>query len=147
MANTVTWTSTGTYTALVTSSQLSGLSTVQGALGAAVTGNTFQYAQIELVVNSTGVFSAGDFFSVYLLRAPNGTNYEDGSTTVTPARPADVVIPVRGITNGSQRVTIDQVVLPPGSFTPLIFNLASTAVSTATSVLSYLPYNDQIQAV
>lgn len=147
MANTVTWTSTGTYTALVTSSQLSGLSTVQGALGAAVTGNTFQYAQIELVVNSTGVLSVGDFFSVYLLRAPNGTNYEDGSTTVTPARPADVVIPVRGVTNGSQRVTIDQVVLPPGSFTPLIFNLASTAVSTATSVLSYLPYNDQIQAV
>lgn len=147
MANTVTWTSTGTYTTLVTSSQLSGLSTVQGAIGSAVTGNTFQYAQIELQVNSTGAYSAGDFFSVYFLRAPDGTNYEDGSTTITPARTADVVIPVRGITNGSQRVTIDQVVLPPGSFKPLIFNLASTAVSTATSLLSYLPYNDQIQAV
>lgn len=145
MANTVTWTSTGVYTALVTSSQLSGLSTVQGAIGSAVTGNTFQYALVELQHNTTGALSAGDYFSVYFLSAADGTNYEDGSTTITPARSPNVIVPLRGITNGSQRVTIANVVLPPGAFKPLIFNISSTSVSTATSVLSYTPYNDQIQ--
>ena len=147
MANTVTWTSTGSYTALVTSSQLSGLSTVQGAIGSAVTGNTFQYAIFELQHNTTGALTAGDYFSVYLLSAADGTNYEDGSTTVTPARAADVIIPLRGVTNASQRVAIANVTLPPGAFKPLIYNISSTSVSTATSVLSYTPYNDQIQTV
>lgn len=148
MANTVTWTSTGVYTTLVTSSQLSGLSTAQGAIsGTNSTGNTFQYCQLELQHNTTGALTAGDYFSVYFLSAADGTNYEDGSTTVTPARSADAIIPLRGVTNGSQRVTISNVILPPGAFKTLTFNVTSTAVSTATSVLSYVPYNDQIQTV
>lgn len=147
MANTVTWTSTGVYTTLITSSQMSGLSTAQGALGAAVTGNTFQYCQVELQLATTGALSAGDFFSGYFLSAADGTNYEDGSTTITPARTADFIVPVRGVTNTSQRVTISSVILPPGAFKPLLFNLTSTAVSASVSLLSYTPYNDQIQTV
>lgn len=147
MANTVTWTSTGVYTTVITSSQMSGLSTTQGALGAAITGNTFQYAQFELQLATTGALSAGDYFSGYLLSAADGTNYEDGSTSITPARAADFIIPVRGVTNTSQRVTVSHIPLPPGAFKPLLFNISSTAVSANVSLLSYTPYNDQIQTV
>jgi hypothetical protein len=54
------------------------------------------------------------------LREVDGTNYEDGSSTVTPARNPDLVFPLRAVTTAQRIVVIGD--LPPGSFVALLRN-------------------------
>jgi hypothetical protein len=145
MSNVVQWTSSGTYTTVVTSGQLSGLTTGTGVVStASISNNKDQYAHFELQVTATGAFASGDRFDIYFLVAPDGTNFEDGGASVTPARAADLIIPVRAVTNTSQRINIKHVPLPQGTFNTLIINQASDPISTGSSILSYFPYNEQI---
>jgi hypothetical protein len=144
MPNTILWTSSGSYTTLITSGVFSGLTTGTGAISTASPFNHDQYAAIDFQFISTGAFATGDRFDGYFLFAADGTNFEDGSSSITPARAADFIIPVRAVTNTSQRVTIRNVILPPGTFNTLLINQASKALSTGTSILSYLPYNDTV---
>jgi hypothetical protein len=147
MANTILWTSTGTYTTVITSGQLSGLTTGAGTVSTDNITSRDQYAEFELQCTSTGAFASGDHIDVYFLIAADGTNFEDGSSSITPARAPDLIIPVRAVTNTSQRVTMKHVLLPNGLWRTLLINQATRALSTGTNILSYLPYNDQIQTV
>jgi hypothetical protein len=70
--------------------------------------------EVELVVTYGVAPTANTGVSVWFLRAIDGTNYEDGSSSVTPARLPDVVFPVRAVTT-AQRVT-RRVMIPPGTF-------------------------------
>jgi hypothetical protein len=110
--------------------------------GSAYTGGgDYLLAELELVVTfGTGPTVGG--VSVWFLRAPDGTNYEDGSSSVTPARNADVVFPLRAVTS-AQRIT-RRVLVPPGTWTPLLKN-DGTAVAFAASgnTLKVLPLTFQ----
>ena len=144
-SNVVQWTSSGTYTTVISSGQLSGLTTGTGVVStASISNNKDQYAHFELQVTATGAFATGDRFDVYFLVAVDGTNFEDGSASITPARAPDLIIPVRAVTNTSQRINMKHTPLPQGTFNTLIINQASDPISTGSSVLSYFPYNEQI---
>jgi hypothetical protein len=86
-------------------------------------GDGYTMADLELVVQFGTSPVANSSVSVWFLSAPDGTNYEDGSSSVTPARGPDAVFPVRQVTS-SQRI-VRRVVLPPGVIQFLVRNDAT----------------------
>jgi hypothetical protein len=105
-----------------------------------------QFADIELKARFTSAPAAGAVVELYLVNAIDGTNYEDGDSSTTPARPPDAILPVRAVTT-QQRVTVRSVVLPAGKFKPLIVNTAGVAMTNTDSenILTYRPFNDEVQ--
>src|SRR5262249_34634221 len=102
--------------------ELNGLASGALALGAVITPTPLNYlqAEVELVVTFATAPTPNVAVVIWLLRAIDGVNYEDGSPSVTPGRWPDLVFMVRSSTS-PQRIT-RRVVLPPGSFKALLKN-------------------------
>ena len=75
-------------------------------------GDGYTLCDLELVVTYGTAPTANTGVSVWFLGSQDGTNYEDGGTSVTPARMADVVLPLLASTS-AQRI-VQRVVLPAG---------------------------------
>ncbi len=121
MATTQKW-SRGTADTVM-SSELNSLANNSNAVKAsAVALSTTGYimAEAELVVTFGSTPTANTAVSVWFLREIDGSNYEDGTASVTPSRNPDLVLPIRATTN-AQRI-IKQCVLPAGDFKPLVRN-------------------------
>lgn len=121
MATTQKW-ARGTADTLL-STELNSIANNNNAIkSSSVTLTTESYvlAEVELRVQFGGTPTANTSVSVWFLREVDGTNFEDGSGSITPARNPDVVIPVRATSN-VQRI-IKSCILPAGSFVPLIRN-------------------------
>lgn len=99
---------------------------VQGGGG----GDGYTLCDVELVVTYGSAPAAGTGVTAWFLAAPDGTNYEDGGASVTPARLPDVVFPVRAVTT-AQRI-VRRVLLPWGLMKPLVRN-DGTGQTTAAS--------------
>jgi hypothetical protein len=80
----------------------------------------YQRCEAELVVTYGTAPTANTACVVWLLREIDGTNYEDGSSTVTPSRNPDLVFPLRAVTTAQRIVVTGD--LPPGSFVALLRN-------------------------
>lgn len=80
----------------------------------------YQRCEAELVVTFGTAPTANTACVVWLLREVDGTNYEDGSSTVTPARNPDLVFPLRAVTTAQRIAVVGD--LPPGSFVALLRN-------------------------
>lgn len=93
----------------------------------------FVRGAVELYLNTySGTPSGGTGVSVWFLRSADaGATYEDGSSSVTPARMADVVIPVRSVASGPQRIIVP-CWLPAGYWKPLARN-EGTGITFASS--------------
>jgi hypothetical protein len=79
--------------------------------------------EFELVVTFGTAPSANSVIALWLLSRPDGTNYEDGGASLTPARAPDVTFPIRAVTTAQRVVIIAP--LRPGLFTPLVKNDAT----------------------
>ena len=131
----------GSAVSLLTTELNSLANNSNGSAGSAVnnvasgTSNLDGYVRgtVELVLATySGTPSAGTGVSLWFLRSiDGGSNYEDGSSSVTPARMADVVIPVRALASGPQRVIVP-CWLPAGYWKPLLRN-DGTGISFASS--------------
>src|SRR5574342_925401 len=133
------WGALGTYATLITSDALSGLTTGSLAISTGTYNNStgYHYGFVELQVTATGALASGDYMQGWFIIPADGTNYEDSTgTSITPARAADFIVPVRGVTNTPQRITIKHVIIPPGTFNTLIQNVMTTKLSTGSNVLS-----------
>jgi hypothetical protein len=80
----------------------------------------YQRCEAELVVTYGTAPTANTACVVWLLREVDGTNYEDGSSTVTPSRNPDLVFPLRAVTTAQRIVVTGD--LPPGAFVALLRN-------------------------
>jgi hypothetical protein len=121
MATTQKWVR-GTADSAMTS-ELNSLANNSNAVKAsafALTTSGYVLGEAELVVTFGSTPTANTSVSVWFLREIDGTNYEDGSGSIIPARNPDVVLPIRATTS-AQRI-IKQCVLPPGDFKPLVRN-------------------------
>ena len=135
----------GSIASLLTT-ELNSLANAAGAVAGSAYNNTqgggagdgYPYAEVELNLGSPGGTVAGSI-SVYFLLTPDGTNQEDGSSSVQPARPADVVFPLRGVST-AQRLTRKGVVLPPGNWKALLWNASGQALNASGNTLKILPY-------
>lgn len=117
----------GTQTTIIAGAALNGLANNALVLGSAFD-NTIAAAgdggclcDLELYLDSlASAATANTAFALWLLQASDGTNYEDGGTSVTPARMPDVVFPLRAVST-VQRV-VRKVWLPWGVWIPLLKN-------------------------
>ena len=113
---------------------------------AAYTPTTANYlaAEVEFAGTFATAPTTSTGLSVWFLRAPDGTNYEDGAAGVTPMRGPDVVLPFSGVTT-AQRVTRLAVVLPPGAIKVLAKNDGSGQSLSAGWSLKVRPLTRQAQ--
>lgn len=77
--------------------------------------------ELELLVTYGTAPTANTPIRVWLLREVDGTNFEDGSATVTPTRLPDAVFTVRAVTT-AQRFIQPIYDIPPGPIRALVRN-------------------------
>ncbi len=108
------------------------LNSTVAALGSAITLTDAGYPFADVLVNATcgTTPTANTGLSCWLLRDDGAGNYEDGGTSLTPARRADFTVPLE-LTTAAQAIIIPDVKLPPGAFKLLVLN--NTTGATLTS--------------
>lgn len=105
-------------------------------------GDGYTLGEFELVFTFGVAPTANTGLSVWLLGVPDGTNYEDGSSSITPARLADLVFPVRAVTT-AQRVVV-RATIPPGNWKALVKNDGTgQALAASANTLKLRPYTPQ----
>lgn len=119
-----------------------------GLLGSEIdlsgSGNRDQLIELTLAASHSSAPSAGGPYYVYFLTAADGTNYEDGGTSVQPARIPDARINMRPVT-GAQLVTIRDVRIgAPSKLKLLLWNATGQAATAVT--LTANVYSDAVQA-
>lgn len=80
-------------------------------------GDGYTLCDVQLTVTFGSAPMANTGVPVWFLAALDGTNYEDGSSSVTPSRFPDVVFPVRAVT--TQQIITRRISLPWGLMKPL----------------------------
>lgn len=125
----------GTITSLMTTglNSLANNGLVAGSVydntvGAA--GDGYTLCDVELVVTYGTAPGVSTGCTLWFLGSADGTNYEDGSSSVTPGRLPDAVFPLLAVTT-AQRIN-RRVLLPWGKLTPLLKN-DGTGVAMAAS--------------
>lgn len=139
MATTQKW-SRGTADTILTT-ELNSLANNTNAIkstAVAPTSTEYTMVEVELYVTFGSAPTANTAVSIWFLREIDGTNYEDGSASITPTRNPDVVFGVRSTTN-PQRM-IKTCILPPGNFKPLVRNEGTgQAFSASGNVVKIRP--------
>jgi len=93
--------------------------------------------QIELnLAAPAGTLTANSSANVWFLQNVDGTNYEDGSASVIPARAPDVVFPVRAVST-AQRM-IRRTILPQGNWFVLIQHATGQTWNASGNTLKLL---------
>lgn len=107
------------------------------AAGAVVAATSHLYGFVEFMAGGTYTPTANGFIELWLLQSIDGTNFEDGSATVAPARVADVIIPVRAGTTITPRANagLPPIVLPPGSYKPIVRNQTGAALPASGNLI------------
>ncbi len=89
--------------------------------------------------------TAGRTIEVYLIPAPDGTTYADGSASYVPPNLLIGAFVVQS-TTAMQRMVLRGVSLPPAKFRALVrnnTNIAFTTTPEETQMLNMLPYRTQ----
>lgn len=103
--------------------------------------NLDMYGVLELQVTFGTAPSAGGYVEIYMVTAPNGTNYEDGSDTVDPGTHKLVDrIPVRAVTT-AQRLSGRLIPLLPEKMKFLLYNGSGQAFPASGSILTLYTTN------
>jgi hypothetical protein len=103
--------------------------------------NLDMYGVLELQVTFGTAPSAGGYVEIYMVTAPDGTNYEDGSNTVDPGAHKLVDrIPVRAVTT-AQRLTGRMIPLLPEKTKFLLYNGSGQAFPASGSTLTLYTTN------
>jgi hypothetical protein len=140
---------TATKAALFATTDLKNIAAGAGELSTAsaidnTAGDTL--ASLELLIDLATAAATGGYVALWFIRALDGTNYESGADAVFPARPPDVMIPVRSTTDDSQVVTIPAIQWPQGLFKVLFQNNTGQTTTNTDSLtqVSYRSYNQVV---
>jgi hypothetical protein len=95
-----------------------------------LTNQGYRTGRFELVVTFGTAPTAGTSLVVWLLTEIDGTNFEDGSASVTPLRPPDLIFPLRAVTT-AQRIAV-YADLPEGLVRPLLRNAGTNQAMAAS---------------
>ena len=103
--------------------------------------NLDMYGVLELQVTFGTAPSAGGYVEIYMVTAPDGTNYEDGSNTVDPGTHKLIDrIPVRAVTT-AQRLSGRLIPLLPEKMKFLLYNGSGQAFPASGSTLKLYTTN------
>lgn len=107
--------------------------------------NLDQYGKLEVTVDFVSAPAANGYFNVYMVTAPNGTNYEDGSNTIDPGTHTLVaIIPVRA-DSAAQRLASSVFMLQPAKTKFILENKTDQAFPASGSIVNLYTTNDEVQ--
>lgn len=132
----------GTLASCLTT-ELNSLADNSLAIGSAITVTSgeagYRGAEAELSVTFASAPTANTACLVWFLREMDGTNYEDGSASITPTRPPDVRFHLRAVTTAQRIILLAE--LPIGTFKALLKNDATgRAFPASGSTLKVRPF-------
>lgn len=109
--------------------------------------NLYLYGLFELNVTFGSAPTAGNTVDLYIVPAPDGTNYDDGSASVTPPITNYAGgFPLRAVTT-AQKIAIggplSLIWLPPLKFKVLVKNGSGQAFPASGSTVKLVPYRYQ----
>jgi len=139
------------YGSLVTylSSELDGLANDSNKLGSAIDftaagADRKLYMDVEIYLNTVDLSAqTNPAIHIWLLARTDGTNFEDGSDTVTPARAPDKIVPLREV-NDAQRVFARFLLTTPDQGKLLIKNKTGAALASSGNTVKYRLYSQEI---
>jgi hypothetical protein len=150
MANEIIWTP---YEPIVTylSTELNSLASGANVLGAAIDfaasgADRKQYLDVEIYLASVDLSAQTNPAAyLWLLARTDGTNFEDGGASVSPARQPDKIVPLRAF-NGAQRVFARFLLTTPDQGKLLIGNRAGAAWAASGNTVKYYLYGEKIES-
>jgi hypothetical protein len=102
----------------------------------------YPWGRYELVLAApAGTLTAGTAVLIWFLGNVDGTNPEDGSATVIPSRPPDLVIPVRAVSTAQRITRIAK--LPPGNWYALLSHATGQAWGASGNTLKVSPFTHE----
>ena len=148
MANKSLWAAAPTSRGNVLSTQMNALAdnafTAQGA-EVNNSANLDTYGMFEFNVDPTAAFSAGAFVVIYMITAPDGTNYGEGSASVDPGADTWLLnIPLRATADAIIKMT-KVFPLPPVKFKFILENQAGLVFPSAGTTLQLFSMNYEVQ--
>jgi hypothetical protein len=155
VSNEVKWSALGTFTTAIagatTAPTLKNLASAGRKIGNSIDNSAPGVRNIlsdwELKVTFAVAPAANAPVELYLIKAPDGANFEYGSDSIDPPPSALVgVFPCRAVST-VQRITLRGIVLPATVFQPFIYNKGGQAFTNVDndSILSFIVYNEEIQ--
>jgi len=142
----VRWSAYGSVVTYL-STELNGLANDANKLGSAIdfaSANRKMYMDIEIYLNTVDLSAqTNPAIHIWLLARTDGTNFEDGSDSVTPARAPDKVVPLREV-NDAQRVFARLLLTTPDQGKLLIKNKTGAALAASGNTVKYRLYSSEI---
>ena len=135
----------------IATTELNALANNAGALGAEYDNSSglYLYGLFELNVTFGTNPTAGNTVDLYLIPAPDGTNYDDATTGASGAAPITTYVggfPLRAVTS-AQKVPLGLgltlINLPPTKFKAFLLNKSGQAFPASGSTLKMIPYRYQ----
>lgn len=146
MVNIGKWNTPGTLVTALSSvlTNLSSGSIATSSTAIANASNLDIYADIEVVLSSTGTFASGAYVSIYALESVDGTNFpaQSAADLRLTSNQLLVVIPIGVTASSTQRVVARQVVLPPANFQVVLDNQTGAPLNSGGgNTVKFLPYD------
>ena len=140
-----------TYDSIVTymTTELDGLANDANKLGAAIDFTASgtdrkMYLDVEVYLASADLSAqTNPAINIWLLARTDGTNFEDGSDTVDPARMPNKVVALREV-NGAQRVFARFLLTTPDQGKLLIENKTGAALAVTGNTVKYMNYSEEL---
>lgn len=134
----------------VLSTELNSLANAAAALGTEYdnSSNLYLWATFELNVAFGSSPTAGNTVDLYIIPAPDGTNYDDNTTGASGAAPSTSYVggfPLRAVTS-AQKVPMGvarRIDLPPTKFKIFVVNGSGQAFPASGSTVKMIPYRYQ----
>lgn len=130
--------------ALVVATNVNPYDNTPGTGSSGTTGDGWPYAYIDLQVGApAAAFAANTGISIWFLQSVDGgSTYEDGSASLTPSRPPDIVIPLEATATAQHITRVCDI--PPCKFKVLIKNDGTgQALAASGNTLRLLPFTNQ----
>lgn len=103
-----------------------------------------QYMDIEVYLASVNLSAqTNPAINIWLLCRTDGTNYEDGSDSVDPARAPDAVIALRAF-DGVQRVFARLLLTAPDYGKLLVGNKTGAVLAASGNTIKYYTYGEEL---
>lgn len=136
--------------ATVLSTELNSLANNAAALGTEYdnSSNLYLWATFELNVTFGSAPTAGNTVDLYIIPAPDGTNFDDNTTGASGAAPSTSYVggfPLRAVTS-AQKVplgVVRRIDLPPTKFKVFVVNGSGQAFPASGSTVKMIPYRYQ----
>jgi hypothetical protein len=107
--------------------------------------NLFRFGDFEIDVTYGTNPAADGYVALHLVKALDGTNYEDGSSSLDPSNTTWVGAVNVQATTSAQKVTLTGVPLPPFKFKAILQNVAGQAMAASGNTVTLYPYVEEVQ--